>query len=114
MKIVNANIVDLDGKVIKAGTEGLGNSLDLTVAVVLVNCALAPVPQTQQGAAPARKQTDIAWRYDLALAVHKAKIGDEIELTPEQVVALKDDLLRLYTPIVCGQMLIVLDGKTVN
>jgi hypothetical protein len=106
-KIVNAALVDLEGNNLKVLEPNLPpaaqpNAPDLTVARVLVNCALTPA----QNAPFTAEQT--AARYDLALRLYKAEIGDEVEVPAELIPALKTDVLRLYAPVVGGQMLKVL------
>jgi hypothetical protein len=99
MKIVNKLLLDLTGAPIKAG------DIDLSIATVLVNCALAPTANGQP-----RPASEVAGRYDLAVSLHRLKIDESIDISPEMLVKLKEDMLRVYATIVAGQMLPVLDG----
>jgi hypothetical protein len=103
LKIVNTALVDMTGNVIKAG------DVDMTVAIVLVNCALSATPDGKT-----RSKTEVASRYDLALRLNVLKLGDSIDIPVEMVARLTDDVLRVYTTIIAGQMLPVLDGQVVN
>lgn len=103
MKIVNSALVDMTGNVIKSG------DVDLTVAIVLVNCALSPTPDGKT-----RSKSEVASRYDLALRLNALKLGESIDIPVEMVAQFTDDVLRVYTTIIAGQMLPILDGQTVN
>jgi hypothetical protein len=99
MYVKNRPLVDLAGKSIMSG------DVPMTVANVLVNCALAPTANGQP-----RPQTEVASRYDLALRLNGLAEGEQIDIAPEMIVKLKEDMLRIYATIIAGQMLPILDG----
>jgi hypothetical protein len=109
MKIVNKVLLDLAGNEIKAG------DTPMTVANVLMNCALAPRPEAEQG-----KEADIpsskeaTERYELAVMLGKTGVGESFDLTLDQIATLDKDLRRIYTTIVSGQVLSIINGKTLN
>lgn len=103
MQIVNRELFDLNGNPIKSG------DIDMTVAVVLVNCALAPTPDGKS-----RSESDVASRWELALRVNKTAVGESFDVAPELIVKLKEDVLRVYTTIIAGQMLPILNGNAVH
>ena len=103
MQVVNKPLIDLNKAAIKSG------DVELTVAVVLVNCALAPTGNGQQ-----RSPKDIADRYELAIRLNSLKVDESFDITPELMVSLKDDLCRVYATIVAGQMLPIMDGTVTH
>jgi len=83
---------------------------DLTLREVITNSLLAPPPQGQrdqmEGAEKAR-------RYYLAMEIHKTK--NQIELSVDDVKLIKDEIGRVYPPLIVGQAYEILDppkGKT--
>lgn len=103
MQVKNKQLFDLNGNPIKAG------DVELTVAVVLVNCALAPTADGRPRAA-----TDVASRYDLAIRLNKLALDESIEIAVDLMSRLKEDVLRVYATIVAGQMLPIMDGSTTH
>jgi hypothetical protein len=120
MLIKNTALVDLDGKPLtqpkppESPPTPLApgqappppETTDVTVATILVNCCLTPAEQgrTYSG-------EKVAARYDIAIQLHRAKIDDSIEVPLDLVADLKKDVLRLYAPIISGQMMPCLEGK---
>jgi hypothetical protein len=104
MKIVNKALTDLDNNVIKAG------DIELTVATVIINCALSPMPPTPDG--KTREEAEIKARGDLAAIVNKAAIGESFDVSPEMVVELKKDLRRLFSTLIAWRMLPIMDGNS--
>ena len=102
MKIVNKALIDLDGNVIRVG------DVELTVATVIVGCALAPMAQTPDN--KTREEAEIKARGDLAAIVHKAAIGESFDISPEMMVELKKDLRRLFSTLIAWRMLPIMDG----
>jgi len=99
VKIQNKVLVDLKGEPISAG------DVSLTVATVLINCALCAPADNKPRAAK-----DVAGRYDLAIQLNRLAENEFIDIPVEAAAGLKDDMLRLYATIVSGPMLLVLDG----
>jgi hypothetical protein len=99
MKVAMKTLVDFDNEPLKAGT------IILTTQVVMVNCLMADVPPN----VPRRTGQDVATRVQLAMAIHKMKEGEEIEISLDTAKMLKDDVLRLYPPITSHQLLAMLD-----
>lgn len=110
MNIKNTVLVDLDGKNIKQqsrpGVEPGDDAPDLTVAKVLVNCALTPA----QGQ-PYSPEKNAA-RYTTAVELHKADIGQGIDIANDLIVDLQKDVMRLYAPLVAGQLYSILEQKS--
>jgi hypothetical protein len=79
---------------------------DLTLREVITNSILSPQPQNQRepisGAEKAR-------RYNIAIMVHKAK--KQVELDLEDVTLIKDEIGRIYPPMIVGQSFEILDPK---
>ncbi len=99
MYVKNKTLVDLKGQPIMSG------DVPMTVAVVLVNCALSPTPNGQPRAA-----TDVASRYDLAIRLNNLAEDEQIDIPTDMLAKLKEDMLRVYATIIAGQMLPILDG----
>ena len=103
MKIVNKELLDMDDNPMKSG------EVNLTVAEVLMNAALAP-PENPN---VPRKSKEVIERYDLALMLRKVGLNESFDLTVEQAADLQKDVLRMYATIVTGQILKALDPKPV-
>jgi len=69
-----------------------GNVVPLTLGRVAANALISPV-EKENGADKVRK-------YGLALKVYNNK---DVELTPDEVVTVKDTILKVYAPMICGQ-----------
>lgn len=104
MQITNTVLLDLDGAPIKQQTQpGVmpkDDAPDLTVAKVLLNAALSPAQGPQQTYTPEKN----AERYTLAMALNKAAVGETLEVSVELASDLKKDVMKLYAPLVAGQM----------
>jgi len=75
-----------------------GNVTEATVRVVLVNAVLSPV-QKESG-------MDKMKKYGLAQRIFR---DDEIELSAEDIVLLKERIGELYAPLVVGQLFQMLE-----
>lgn len=102
---------DITGKPIMAPATPGQEAEPMVLADVLVNAVMAPP-------APGHSYTSAQQieRYDLGIAVHKARIAErgdsiEVEISSQMATSLKDDIGRLYAPVVAGQVLPMLDGK---
>lgn len=77
---------------------------DLTLREVITNSLLAPPPQGQrdqmEGAEKAR-------RYYLAMEIHKA--NKQVELSVDDIKLIKDEIGRVYPPLIVGQAYEILD-----
>ena len=77
---------------------------DLTLREVVTNSLLAPPPQGQ------REQMDgneKARRYYLAMEIHKSK--KQVELSVDDIKLIKDEIGRVYPPLIVGQAFEILD-----
>lgn len=99
MKIQNKRLVDLSGAIIKSG------DVELTVAAVLVNCALMPADGGK-----GYSSSITATRYDTAIQLNRLVVDESIELSIDVISMLLNDVLRAYTPIIAGQVQIALNG----
>jgi len=104
--VKNKILVGLDGVALKNNEPGRTEE-DLTVAKVLVNCCLTP---PAAGAQPYSGAKTIA-RYEGAVRLSRAAADEDVELPLDLVVDLKNDVLRLYAPIIGGQLLPILEGQ---
>lgn len=117
MKIINKVLLDLNGDPIpmpgakppKDGEAPDPAKQSITVANVLSNCCLAP---TETG--KPRSNNETIERYDFAVKFHRLAIDESVEITAALATGLQEDVKRLYTTLVAGQMIPLLDGKTVN
>lgn len=114
MKInILTGITDLDGKAIPIDPGK--PDVPLLLADVLTT-ALLSAPHPPGSDRPADQAVK---RYDLALAINKARKLDasgvaqdpEVEISADMAVLLKADVNRLYGPLASGQVLPMLDGK---
>lgn len=103
MKIVNKSLVGLDGTEVLKQADGN----DLNVAAALIQCALTPA---EQGKTPYTRE-QATERRQVAVDLYNAVDGQSIDVSIDLVVALRNDLLRLYGPLVSGQMMAMLEGN---
>lgn len=104
---VNATINDFDGNPFPLNPNE-PDKAPMRLADVLTTALMAPAhpPGSSYPAAQAIK------RYDMALAVHRSRVsGITIDIDAEMAALLKNDIARLYGPMVVGQVLPILDGK---
>lgn len=80
-----------------------GEAEPVTVRKVIINALMTP-EQKDTGVQKVEK-------YSLAMDIQKQ---DEIELTPEQIVLLKEAIGKPYGPVVVGPVSMLLDGKSVD
>ena len=77
---------------------------DLTLREVITNSLLAPPPQGQrdqmEGAEKAR-------RYFLAIEIYTEK--NQVELSVDDIKLIKDEIGRVYPPLIVGQAYEILD-----
>ena len=114
MQIKNIALVDLDGKPLTQPKQPSGPPVPgkepetdpVTVGSVLVNCCLTPA---EQGKTYSGEKS--AARYDAAIMFYRAKLDEVVEVPLDLVADLKKDILRLYAPIISGQMMPCLEGK---
>lgn len=104
---------DITGKPIMAPATPGQEAEPMVLADVLVNAVMAP-PAPGQSYTSAQQIE----RYDLGIAVHKARTSEtgieddnEVEVSSDMASALKNDIGRLYAPVVAGQVLPMLDGR---
>lgn len=97
MNLVTTNSLStLEGKPLK-DEEGK----EITVRSTLCNALLASFPDEQNTSGPEKLK-----RWKLAQAIY---VQDEIELKAEEIVLLKSLVAKAFAPIVCGQLLEILD-----
>lgn len=85
--------------------------INMVLADVLINAVMSP-PAPGKSYTPSQQIE----RYDLGIATHKARAScsaetADIEVSSAMAAALKDDICRMYAPVVAGQVLPMLDGK---
>jgi hypothetical protein len=90
---VSKELKTISGDVMK-DTDSKGNAISATVKMAIVNAILSP-DQKDKGVDKVRK-------YELAKRVHTALT--KIDLSPEEIVLIKDTVGELYAPIVVGQI----------
>jgi len=95
---VTQKLYDLHGKVLMDAD----GKTELTARKVL---EVALITRAQQESMDASEQID---RFVLA---HKAVVEDELDLTSEQIVKIKKWIATRYSPLVTGQMAMLLEGK---
>jgi len=87
---------------------------DLTLREVITNSILAPPDRSRQQHPPDPMDgNEKARRYFLAIEIHKTK--NQIELSVDDVKLIKDEIGRVYPPLIVGQAYEILDppkGKT--
>lgn len=91
---VSRNLVQMNGNPLM-DTNEKGEAVEATVKTAIVNAVLSPV-QNEKG-------IDKVKKYELAKRIYQ--VEGEIELTPEEVVLIKDRVGELYTPLIVGQVL---------
>jgi hypothetical protein len=80
-----------------------GEMQNVTLRAILVN-ALMVVEKNDTGVKKAEK-------YGLAIEIQR---NDEVEVTAEQVVTLKEAVGKPYGPVIVGPVFAILDGKVVE
>jgi len=96
------HIVTLDGKDIPS--TGDKDSPPLDLAIVAETGLLTEIPADPR-AAP-KTATDKRLRFDLALRIHDEK---KLALTSEEVTLLKDSIASVFSPLVVGRAIQILD-----
>lgn len=79
---------------------------DLTLREVMTNAILSP-PQNQQNPREQIEGAEKARRYYLAMEIHKSK--KQIELNVDDIKLIKDEIGRVYPPLIVGQAFEILD-----
>ena len=79
-----------------------GNAISATVKVALVNSALSP-EQKDTGVQKVQK-------YELARKIYAAE--STVDLGVEEIAMLKKRVEEVYPPLVCGQLVAILEGKS--
>lgn len=103
MRLKNVVIYQLDGSTpAPVGTDVGGEQGDLTLARVLINACLAP--DTQNGMRPVQAQDSVA-RFDLATTLYKTAVDQYFDAPNSLIAKLETDILRLYAPMVSGQII---------
>jgi len=98
MKInVDVTLKTFDGKTMM-DADSNGNAVEATVKTLLVNAVLAPTKD--------EKGVDKVRKYELAKTIFK---GGEVDLTPEDIILIKQQVGDNFAPIVVGQVFEMLD-----
>lgn len=118
MKYVNKPLLSLEGKPLKQGQtaeeQKHPDAKDLTAFFILLNTALLPAT-TRQYMAPEQ-----AARYELSLKLYRAMDAQEkgesfdvqpVDIESKLVAALQEDIVRIYGPLVAGQMIAYLEQQ---
>jgi len=93
MKInVDVTLKTFDGKPMM-DADSNGNAVEATVKTVLVNAILVPGKED--------KGVDKVRKYELAKMIFK---GGEVDLTPEDIVLIKQQVGDNFAPVVVGQI----------
>jgi len=103
MKInVNQTLKALNGDVLK-DNDGQGNAKDANVKDAIINVLLASIQQgkTETG-------VDKVKKYELAKRIYET---DEVLLSVEEIVLIKDRVGDSFGPMVVGQVFKLLEGK---
>ena len=88
------------------GTEVIVDSKPLTLADVFKTSVLTVVKEDEGESADQK-----LWKWNMANDIHKNKDG-EIDITPEDLVKLKERVLKVYpAPIVYGNVCNLTDPK---
>lgn len=96
---------NLDGKELEEGGK------QVTLYDVIRVAVTAELPEDAQGAGNAALDVKMK-NYDLYLEVTDAgKDCDDFELTPEQAVHLKGRIPKIFSSLICGPVVRILDGK---
>jgi len=94
---VDVKLMTLDGKVMM-DADSSGNAVEATVKTLLVNAVLAPTKD--------EKGVDKVRKYELAKMIFK---GGKVDLTPEDIVLIKQQVGDNFAPVVVGQVFEMLD-----
>lgn len=101
MKLQNKVLLDMDGKPM------LSNETTLTVALVLMTCALsAPDPKDEKP----RTEEEIAARHKVAEQLRNVAENESFDLPFDMAAKLRADLGRMWAVIVAGQVIRLMDG----
>lgn len=102
MQVTNRILNDMDGNALPAG-----ENQSLTLALALMNAAL--MPQDQNARTNIKSNSEVE-RFMLAIKLRSMATNESFDLTAEQIVMLKEDLRRMYPPLVSGQCIAILEG----
>lgn len=110
MQIHNKALLNLDGKPLREQKQGEDEPREdapiITVAKILERAALAPsLTQT-----PFTDKQNSA-RFEAAVYLHKLEIAVPFDLDLDLVSELKVVIMRIYPPMIAGQMVPILEGK---
>lgn len=105
MKVVNKVLTDMEGTPIMAG-----ENAKLTIGLVLMNAALTSLPQ-QEPNKKALSGNESVERFMFAIRMKKLAENESFEITPEEFVAYKEELPKLYPPMVSGQAIAIIEEK---
>lgn len=106
MQIVNKPLLDMNGDPIMSG------EIAMTVANVLMNVALQPPPQPEQGKPPTiLTSKESMQKYELGMKLNKVGVNETFELSVDEVSMLTKELPRIYIPIIAGQVAAIIEGK---
>ena len=94
---VDVKLMTLDGKVMM-DADSSGNAVEATVKTLLINAVLAPTKD--------EKGVDKVRKYELAKMIFK---GGKVDLTPEDIVLIKQQVGDNFAPVVVGQVFEMLD-----
>ena len=98
---VSKNLYQLNGNVIMDVDEK-GNATPATLKLALVNAILSSEPN--------EKPVDKLHKYELAKSIYKAE--KEVELKVEDVALIKRRVEDVYAPLIVGQVVELLEGKS--
>ncbi len=99
---LNQTLKNFGGEVLK-DNDGKGNVIDATLKNAIVNSLLAPLTQGKSEIG-----VDKVKKYELSRRIYEM---DEIELTPEEIVLIKERVGEVFGAIVVGQVYNLLEGK---
>lgn len=105
MKVVNKVLNDMEGNALPAG-----NDSRLTVALVLMNAALSAQSPQEPNKKPL-SGNDSVERFMFAVRMKKLAENETFDLSAEEVVQYKDELPKLYPPLVSGQVIAIIEGN---
>lgn len=110
MSVVNlvAKFMDLDGNPMKDGNP----SKEITSRDVLKLALTAELPEDSQGSGQAALENKMK-NFDLYLKIRDEK-GESIFLTAEEIVLLKPRIGKVFTLLICGPMVKLLDAPPIE
>jgi hypothetical protein len=105
MIVKNKTLVDFDGQPMRTPD---GKTI-WTVGLVLINAAVQPGDPTK----PPRSRDEHMLRHMLAKQIHalKDKDGADIDVPLDLMMALRDDICRLYGSMIAGPMIALMEGQ---